>query len=47
MQKIIILMRGLLRSKDSKIIIFDEPLAGLDVNTRNKVMKILKNLDKK
>ena len=46
MQKIIILMRGLLRSKDAKIIILDEPLAGLDVTTREKVMKILKNLDK-
>jgi ABC-type multidrug transport system fused ATPase/permease subunit len=46
MQKIIILMRGLLRSKESKIIIFDEPLAGLDIHTRDKVMKILKNLDK-
>ena len=35
-------MRGLLRSKDSKIIIFDEPLIRLDVNVLNKVMKILK-----
>lgn len=45
MQKIIILMRGLLRSKNAKILIFDEPLAGLDVNTRKKVMNILKDLD--
>ena len=39
MQKVTILMRGILKS--SKIIIFDEPLAGLDSNTRAKVMKMI------
>lgn len=40
MQKVTILIRGLLR--DSKIVIFDEPLAGLDQKTREKVMNMIK-----
>ena len=39
MQKVTILMRGLMRN--SKILIFDEPLAGLDENTREKVIKMI------
>ena len=39
MQKVTILIRGLMR--DSKIIIFDEPLAGLDAKTREKVIKMI------
>ena len=39
MQKITILLRGMF--KQSKIIIFDEPLAGLDANTRQKVIKMI------
>jgi len=39
MQKVTILMRGLMR--DSKIMIFDEPLAGLDAKTREKVIKMI------
>ena len=39
MQKVTILMRGLMR--DSKIMIFDEPLAGLDAKTREKVIKLI------
>jgi len=39
MQKVTILMRGLMR--DSKIMIFDEPLSGLDAKTREKVIKMI------
>ena len=39
MQKVTILMRGLMR--DSQIVIFDEPLAGLDQKTREKVIKLI------
>lgn len=39
MQKVTILVRGLLRN--SKIIIFDEPLAGLDQKTREKVINMI------
>jgi ATP-binding cassette subfamily B protein len=41
MQKITMLMRGLLRN--GKVIILDEPLAGLDASTRVKVMQIIKD----
>ena len=39
MQKVTILLRGLMRN--SKIIIFDEPLAGLDSKSREKVIKMI------
>lgn len=39
MQKITMIMRGLLRKGD--IVVYDEPLAGLDNNTRQKVIKLI------
>lgn len=43
MQKIVILLRTILKSEDSKsfIVILDEPLAGLDSKTRKKVIKLI------
>lgn len=41
MQKVSIILRGIL--KPSKIIIFDEPLAGLDQKTRIKIIELIKN----
>ena len=41
MQKVTMLMRGLLRN--GKVVILDEPLAGLDASTRVKVMRIIKD----
>lgn len=41
MQKIVIILRGILRP--GKIIIFDEPLAGLDAKTRKKVIRLIKD----
>ena len=41
MQKIIILVRGIINSKNSLINIFDEPLASLDQKTRKKVIKMI------
>ena len=45
MQKVVILLRTILKAKDSKslIIILDEPLAGLDAKTRQKVIKLINN----
>ena len=43
MQKIIILIRGILKSYNGNIIIFDEPLAGLDSQTRKKVINLILN----
>jgi ATP-binding cassette subfamily B protein len=45
MQKIVILLRGIFKS-NYKIIIFDEPLAGLDQNSRVKVIQLIKDLTK-
>ena len=45
MQKIVILLRGIFKN-NYKIIIFDEPLAGLDQNSRGKVIKLIKDLNK-
>jgi ATP-binding cassette subfamily B protein len=39
MQKVTILMRGIM--KPSKIVILDEPLAGLDMNTKSKVIDLI------
>ena len=41
MQKVTIVTRGILKA--SKILIFDEPLAGLDKVTREKVIKMIVN----
>ena len=43
MQKVILLTRGILKSKNSLIMIFDEPLAGLDAKTRKKVISMIIN----
>jgi ATP-binding cassette subfamily B protein len=45
MQKIVIILRGIFKN-NYKIIIFDEPLAGLDQNSRVKVIKLIKDLSK-
>jgi ATP-binding cassette subfamily C protein len=42
MQKIIFLVRGILKCKQGRIIIFDEPLSGLDPETRTKVLNMIK-----
>ena len=39
MQKVTILLRGIL--KKCKVLIFDEPLAGLDASTRQKVIRLI------
>ena len=44
MQKVTILLRGIF--KESKIYIFDEPLAGLDQNSREKVIKLIDDIPK-
>jgi ABC-type multidrug transport system fused ATPase/permease subunit len=41
MQKIIILVRGIIKSRKSIIIFFDEPLAGLDQVSRKKVINMI------
>ena len=41
MQKVIMILRGIFR--DSKIIIFDEPLSSLDKKTRKKIIELIKN----
>ena len=43
MQKIVILLRGILKN-NYKIIIYDEPLAGLDKNSRKKVIQMINDL---
>ena len=45
MQKIVIILRTILKSEETKalIVIFDEPLAGLDTNTRKKVIKLIQD----
>lgn len=41
MQKVVIILRGII--KKYNIIVFDEPLAGLDSNTRIKIMNLIKD----
>lgn len=41
MQKVTMLMRGIM--KPSKIVILDEPLAGLDINTKSRVINLILN----
>ena len=41
MQKVVIIVRAVLKVKDNIIIIFDEPLAGLDQLTRKKIIKLI------
>lgn len=41
MQKVTMLMRGLLR--DGKVVLLDEPLAGLDAKTREKVLAFIRD----
>ena len=41
MQKVTMLMRGLLR--DGKVVVLDEPLAGLDAASREKVLKLIRD----
>jgi ABC-type multidrug transport system fused ATPase/permease subunit len=45
MQKIVILLRGIFKT-NYKIIIFDEPLAGLDQTSRGKIIKLIEDLNK-
>ena len=42
MQKIIIILRGILRAYHASIIIFDEPLSSLDFYTKIKVIRLIK-----
>ena len=41
MQKIVIIIRTILKVSDAVVVIFDEPLAGLDAGTRKKVIKLI------
>jgi len=41
MQKVILLVRGILKSRHSNVIIIDEPLASLDQNTIKKILKMI------
>lgn len=43
MQKVILLIRGILKINKSYIVIFDEPLASLDKNTCESVLNMIKN----
>ena len=43
MQKIIILVRGILKSRNAHILIIDEPLARLDQKTIVKVLNMIRN----
>ena len=41
MQKVVIILRTILKVNNALIVIYDEPLAGLDENTRKKVIKLI------
>jgi ABC-type transport system involved in cytochrome bd biosynthesis fused ATPase/permease subunit len=40
MQKCVVILRGIFR-KGSKVVIFDEPIAGLDPETAKKIMRLI------
>ena len=40
MQKCVVIIRGVLR-KGSKVVVFDEPIAGLDADTARKIMRLV------
>jgi ABC-type multidrug transport system fused ATPase/permease subunit len=46
MQKTTILLRAYFKMGGSQIVVFDEPLAGLDGETRKKIMKMISDIDK-
>jgi ABC-type multidrug transport system fused ATPase/permease subunit len=45
MQKCVVILRGIFR-KNSKIVIFDEPIAGLDPETAKKIMRLIHDFTK-
>ena len=46
MQKTTILLRAYFKMADAQIVLFDEPLAGLDGDTRKKIMKMISDIEK-
>ena len=46
MQKTTILLRAYFKMTPAQIILFDEPLAGLDGDTRKKIMRMISDIDK-
>jgi ABC-type multidrug transport system fused ATPase/permease subunit len=46
MQKVTMLLRAYFKMADAQVILFDEPLAGLDGDTRKKIMKMISGIDK-
>ena len=46
MQKVTMLLRAYFKMADAQVILFDEPLAGLDGDTRKKIMKMISDIDK-
>ena len=46
MQKTTILLRAYFKMGGSQIVVFDEPLSGLDGETRKKIMKMISDIDK-
>ena len=41
MSKTVIVLRGILKNKTTKVYLFDEPVAGLDPSTRRKIMNMI------
>ena len=46
MQKTTMLLRAYFKMADAQVVLFDEPLAGLDGDTRKKIMKMISDIDK-